>query len=131
QSFVTTPLNALPWLTVALSHFVQAWTKTLILQLTEQDWYTIFSYTFHAHTSVFLQETNYTLLSRWYNTPAKIHKCVPSQPSTCRRCGLAMCNLEHIWWSCPRITGFQIQVQEITGHKITLEPAKIIFHFTD
>lgn len=78
------------------------------------------------------QETNYNILSRWYRTPALLHKFFPMGSDLCWCCRAEKGTLLHVFWSCPRLTDFwrtiREMVQKFTDHNITDDPAFFLLH---
>lgn len=60
------------------------------------------------------QETNFKILTRWYLTPTRLHKCFPNTLDRCWRCREEEGSLLHIFWSCPRLENFWGEVRRIT-----------------
>lgn len=58
-------------------------------------------------------ETAKKLQIRWYWPPSKLVRLYPKRPNLCWwRCRM-MGNLLHVWWSCPCITHFWMEVSNI------------------
>lgn len=79
-----------------------------------------------------IQETNYKILSRWYRTPALVHKFFPATSDLCWHCLSDKGTLLHIFWSCPRLKHFWRVVREIvqkfTDRNIPDDPAFFLLH---
>lgn len=82
-----------------------------------------------------IQETNYKVLTRWYLTPSRLHRCFPEVSDRCWRCGSERGTLLHVFWSCPRLSLFWGEVHRITQRfvegVIPLDPALFLLHLTD
>lgn len=81
------------------------------------------------------QETNYKILSRWYRTPAQLHKIFPTTSEVCWRCQRDKGTLLHIFWSCPKLSRFwkviHETVQLFTDRTIKKDTAFFLLHATD
>lgn len=58
-----------------------------------------------------IQETNLKILMRWYLTPSQLHTIFPNTPEHCWRCQRATGTMLHIFWTCPKLTGFWTAVR--------------------
>lgn len=47
--------------------------------------------------------TKYKSISRWYNTPAVLHKFYPELPPFCSICGENPVSILRVFWMCPNI----------------------------
>lgn len=90
---------------------------------------------------IFLQETHfcsqavpklYKIQSRWYRTPALLHKFKHTIPDACWRCQEDCSTLIHIWWSCPLIQTLWKEVHQltsrITSYEIAFTPVQFLLH---
>lgn len=79
-----------------------------------------------------MQETNYKLVTRWYNTPVKLQKFFPSCSGRFWRCQGDRGTILHIFWTCPRLEEFwktiQHTVQKFTERPILADPAFFLLH---
>lgn len=78
------------------------------------------------------QENRFKVFSKWYKTPARLHKISPAIPSNCWRCSDGEGSLLHIWWSCPSIQPFWKEINRITSnittYQIEFTPAQMLLH---
>ena len=90
-----------------------------------------------AHTSSISSryaEVNYKLLTRWHYTPAVLHGIFPLTPPLCwRGCGESASHA-HIWWFCPLIRPFWLNIlhwmKEIQGFETPHDPWVVLLHCT-
>lgn len=82
--------------------------------------------------NVSAQENGFKLFSRWYNPPLKLHRIYPTIPPTCWRCQDKEDSLLHIWWECPLIQKFWLDVHchttQITTPQLDFSPAQTLLH---
>lgn len=79
-----------------------------------------------------MQENSYKVLTRWYRVPFKLAKIYPSTSDTCwRGCGLRGTFL-HIWWECPRLRPFWLdvhaQIKSILDVELPDSPLESLLH---
>lgn len=109
-----------------------SWEKDLERHFTPEEWETMNTLLLKGSRNVQIQETNDKLRSRWYRTPALLHRFQPAIPNTCWRSAVG--TLLHIWWQCPSIASFRTDVRSliatITGVRLDLSPATfLLYHF--
>lgn len=61
----------------------------------------ILKFTHKSSICAKIQETNYKIMTRWYRTPALLHKLFPATSDLCWLCGADRGTLNPIFWSCP------------------------------
>lgn len=108
------------------------WERDLSLSLSTDNWEQMFLNIHKGSINVSTQENGYNIQSRWYRTPALLHKFKPTTPETCWRCHKDRGPLLHIWWSCTPIQTFWKEVCRITSHvtsyDLELTPAQFLLH---
>lgn len=79
-----------------------------------------------------MQEMNFKLLTRFYLTPSRLHKCFPSSSDHFWHCREEDGSLLHIFWSCPRLQSFWGDIcriiQEFTEYVIPEDAAFFLLH---
>lgn len=72
------------------------------------------------------------MLTRWYRTPASLHKMHPDCSDRCWRCGEEERGLLHLFWSCSRIRPFWDQLRlllpRFTVRPVPDGPAFFLLH---
>lgn len=99
------------------------WDTNLHFQLEELNWAQIWQATKSATPKIVALETNYKVLTRWYLVPARISKFCPQYSAHCfRGCTAPGETYVHIWWECPIVSSFWLEVFQIlsTMFSITL-----------
>lgn len=113
---------------------LEAWERDLQCTLTSKQKQNILHFTFKSSICTKTQETNYKLLTRWYNTPAKFQKFFPSSSGLCWRCGEESGTILHVFWSFPRLEQFwksiQQTIQRFTERPVSADPAFFLLHAT-
>lgn len=102
------------------------------INLSEEDWVNIYTYIHKGSINVSAQENSFKIFSKWYKTPATLHKISPAIPSNCWRCSEVEGSLLPIWWSCPSIQPLWKEVHRITSnittYQIEFSPAQMLLH---
>lgn len=111
------------------------WEKDLSINLSEEEWGTIYANIHKGSINVTAQENGFKIFSRWYKTPLFLHRINPKIPSTCWRCSKEVGSLLHIWWECPLIIKFWTDIYryiaQITTLRLDFSPAQaLLHHFT-
>lgn len=110
----------------------KAWERELSLSLTLEDWEQIYLNIHKGSVNVSTQENGYKIQSRWYRTPALLHKFTPTIPEICWRCHKERGTILHIWWTCPCIQTFWKEVKritsQVTSYDFELAPAQFLLH---
>lgn len=113
---------------------VKQWESDLSLDLSPQEWDSIFTLMHKGSINVSTQENRFKVFSKWYRTPYKIHKFHPAIPPTCWRCGSAKGTLLHIWWSCSLIQPFWQAIHrlitQISTYSPTFTPERYLLQHT-
>lgn len=113
---------------------MRQWESELSIDLLPAEWERIFSHIHKGSINVSTQENRYKLFSRWYRTSDKIHNFHPTVPQACLRCNAARGTLLHIWWECPLIQSFWMEihrlVSQITTYTPAFSPAQYLLHHT-
>lgn len=113
-------------------HYIDEWERDLQCTLTTRQKQNILHFTYRSSICTKMQETNYKILTRWYNTPAKIHKIFPSSSDRCWRCQNDRGTILHIFWTCPLLERFwrtvQNTIQKFTDRQIANDPAFFLLH---
>lgn len=101
------------------------------IQLALQTTYPL-GFTYKSSICTGIQETNFKILTRWYNTPAKLHRVFPSTSDHCWRCQEEQGILLHIFWNCPKLEQLWKEVcliaQKFTERPFSDDPAFFLFH---
>lgn len=87
-------------------HCISSWEADLDLTFSTAQKQRIIHFALKSSLCTKTQEMNFKLLTRWYLTPSRLHKCFPSSSDRCWRCGEEEGSLLHISWSCPRLQNF-------------------------
>lgn len=109
-----------------------AWERDLILEFTTDQLTHLYQLIHSSSIDPKTLETNYKILSCWYQVPADLARIYPFTPEHCwRGCGnRAM--LHHLWWDCPVIRPFWVdirsQIKDILGLDIPLSPVHFDLH---
>lgn len=79
-----------------------------------------------------MQENSYKILTKWYRVPSKLTKIYPSLSDACwRECGLRGSFL-HIWWECPKLRPFWLdihaQIKIILDLELPDSPLESLLH---
>lgn len=64
----------------------QAWEKDLDINVSQSDWEMIYTYAHKGSLNVATQECGFKIITRWYRTPALLHKISSQKSSKCWRC---------------------------------------------
>lgn len=95
----------------------------------------IILFTFKSSVCTKIQETNFKIFSRWYNTPRKLQRFFPSTSGLCWRCGGDRGTILHIFWDCPLLEQYwkiiQQTIQNFTERPILSDPGFFLLHATD
>lgn len=112
----------------------RAWERDLAVDISLEGWECIFHVIHKGLVNVSTQETNYKRMSRWYRTPALIHKFDPTCPNRCWRCQQEVGTLLHVWWECPLLQPFWTAVHsttlQVTTDTLEYSPAQYLLHYT-
>lgn len=84
----------------------QTWEQDLDVNLTEENWETIYMYAHKGSLTVATQECGFKIIITWYRTPTLLHKFSSQNSDRCWRCKREEGSMLHIWWSCPLIQSF-------------------------
>ena len=98
------------------------WESDLDVNLSSNEWEHVFQHIHKGSLNVLTQENNYKLYSRWYRTPAIIHKYNTNISPLCWRCNRAQGTLLHIWWGCDLIRPFWKEVHQLISRITTYTP---------
>lgn len=113
-------------------HCIEAWERDLQCTFTPHQKQNIIHFTYRSSICTKMQETNYKILTRWYNTPAKLHIIFPSSSDLCWRCQSERGTFLHIFWTCPKLDQFwktvQSTAQNFTERPIVSDPAIFLLH---
>lgn len=74
--------------------------KKWCTRISKSDWDKAFLLTFKSSIAFHTQESNNQLLTRWYRSPAFLHKFTPSIHDRCWWCDAPGGTLLHIWLTC-------------------------------
>lgn len=89
-------------------------------------------FTYGSSMCTKIQETNFKIVTRWYNTPAKLQKIYPSSSDRCWRCQEDRGTILRVFWACPKLQQFwktiQQVAQNVTGCLIPNDPAFFLLH---
>lgn len=95
----------------------------------------IILFTFRSSICTKMQETNFKILTRWYNAPIKLQRFFPSTSGLCWRCRGDRGTILHIFWSCPLLEQFwktiQQTIQNFTDLPLPADPGFYLLHATD
>lgn len=112
-----------------------AWERDMQCTFSPRQKQNIIIFTFKSSICTKIQETNFKILSRWYNTPTKLQRFFPSTSGLCWRCGGDRGTILHIFWDCPLLGQFwriiQQTIQNFTERPIKLDPGFFLLHATD
>lgn len=85
--------------------------------------------------NVATQENGYKIATKWYRTPARLHKFSLKIPNTCWRCKKVVGSMLHIWWECTLIQQFWREVHaliiQITTLTLDYGPAQYLLHHSN
>lgn len=114
--------------------FLYNWETDLNSPLSENQSSTVLRLTHSSSISTRTAEANYKLLTRWHYSPVVLHKMFPAVSPLCwRGCGEKATHA-HIWWQCPFIKPFWLEVRQwiecIQGTALRLDPWVMLFHCT-
>lgn len=87
--------------------------RDLQLTLTDENWDDIYEYAHKGSLNVEIQENGYKITTKWYRTPARLHKFSPTIPNICWRCKKAKGSMLHIWWACTHLQPFWREVHTL------------------
>lgn len=109
------------------------WERELGEAFLEGDRVKIVQHVLKAARCVSFEESGYKLLTRWYHTPAFLHKMFPDcSDRCCWRCGEKEGCLLHLFSSCFRIKPFWDQVKlylpQFTDRPIPDKPEFFLLH---
>jgi len=98
------------------------WDKELKIEITETDWYDLWSIHQTTTSSQIWREFCWKCLIRFFITPKIRNKQVSGQQTCWRQCGQLEADHTHIFWSCEKIQSFwddvQVVMSEVFGFKI-------------
>lgn len=105
-----------------------SWEGDLKMILSDDNWECIHK----GSMNVAIQENGYKIATKWYRTPACLHKFSPKISNTCWRCKRAVGSMFHIWWECTLIQQFWSEVHalitQITTLTLDYGPAQYLLH---
>lgn len=71
-------------------------------------------------------------MSRWYYTPVRITKYLPTYPALCFQGCSDQGDMKHIWWTCPKVRRLWIRVYALVNtffhSNILKDPWKALLH---
>ena len=110
--------------------FIQEWERDLKLTFTQEQKDKILRFTHKASVASKYEEGSYKILTRWYRTPAVLHRIYPETSEVCWRCLEAEGTLVHIWWECRKIQEFWQMtlktIEKITGFNLADKPSAVL-----
>lgn len=77
--------------------FIASWEKELGIELSERQVDRLFLFSYKTSICARNQEAGFKVLTRWYHTPAKIHKMFPQCSNLCWRCGEEVGSMLHVF----------------------------------
>lgn len=113
--------------------FIREWERDLQHVFTEPQLDHMYRFTHSSTVDTKMQENSYKVLTRWYRVPSKLSKIYPSLSDACwRECGLRGSFL-HIWWECPKLRPFWLdihaQIKIILDLELPDSPLESLLHF--
>lgn len=126
------PRDPCPGQGIDASH--TSWERDLQLSLTDENCEDIYEYAHKGSLNVALQENSYKIATKWYRTPARLHKFSPTIPNTCWRCKTEVGCMLHIWWDFALLQLLWREVHsllsQITTYTLDFKPAQYLLHHT-
>lgn len=111
---------------------LRTWERDMQCNFTSRQKQNILYFTFKSSICTKMQETNYKLVTRWYNTPDKLQKIFPSSSGICWRCGEEQGMIIHVFWTCRRLEQFwksiQQTIQKFTERQVVADPGLFLLH---
>lgn len=111
---------------------LSAWEIDFGHKFTARQRQNILIFTYGSSMCTKIQETNFKIVTRWDNTPAKLQKIYPSSSDRCWRCQEDRGTILHVFWACPKLQQFwktiQQVAQNVTGRLIPNDPAFFLLH---
>lgn len=112
--------------------YCHKWERDFNTTLEPEIWRKIWGALFRSSRNILALENSYKVLSRWYLTPDRIAKCLPSYPSTCFRGCPDPGDMKHIWWLCPKVKRLWIRVYNLINSVLHLnlrrDPWEALLH---
>ena len=99
--------------TPPLRAYHSQWEKELGRQLDLEDWRAMTMALSKCSRNVLILENAYKVLYRWYYTPARLARFIPTYSPLCFRGCSQEGSMAHIWWSCPRACRLWVRVYTI------------------
>lgn len=112
--------------------YIREWERDLGHTFTEVQLNNLYRLTHKSSIDTKTQENCFKLLTRWYKVPTKLAKIYPTASEACwRGCGLRGTFL-HIWWECPRLRPFWLdvraQIKAILDVDLPDSPLEFLLH---
>ena len=112
---------------VANAHlYMRKWSQVLQHDISLLDWERVWRHTSRISRCVAHKESAYKVLMHWYRTPDILHARNPTVPKQCWRCNNAVGSHFHIFWECPPVHRFWLQVkkllEDLVEAPVTLTP---------
>lgn len=101
---------------------INQWETDLNTTLTTDDWRNVLYHIHKGSGNVATQECRFKIYSKWYRTPDKINKFLPTISLNCWRCNAARGSLLHIWWECPLIQSYWADIHSLITQITTYTP---------
>lgn len=101
--------------------FIREWERDLGVEFTPEQRLHMYKLAHSSSIESRTQETNYKLLTRWYRVPAAIARIYPSVSDRCWRGCDQKGTLLHVWWECPVIRSFWMEVQTTIKNALQIE----------
>lgn len=81
--------------------------------LDTEDWEEMWEYPFSQLVSARDRLVQFKIIHKVYYTPERLHRIYPSISASCWRCKSASADFIHIFWNCPQIEIFWVEVTKV------------------
>lgn len=90
------------------------WEKDLKYKMSQEEWLKFMVFNSKFSLNVGIKENRFKILQRWHLMPVRIAKTMsPSANDLCWKCGEQPGTFMHMWWFCPTVQRFWLQVRRI------------------
>lgn len=113
--------------------YMEAWESDLQVTWDLEDWHQAISRAFKGKTNVSLVEANLKVITRWYLVPTRLAILFPSASPLCFSECPTLGYMIHVWWECPKITGFWSimfsLIRKVSGHSVPKFAQEALLNF--
>lgn len=105
-----------------IEHIRHKWENEFNKEINEEAWRNIFIDLHKVTNSVNWREFSWKCSIRFFRSPVLVSKINLNQTAYCwRDCGEALANHTHIFWTCPKLTGFWNEVFDIAEKALVIK----------